>query len=69
MDNTDFWPDATSLANPKIRVTHLGSHAQVTDMHLFNVAVSGGAVFVTLDKKFTAALRAVEKTHVRVLDF
>jgi len=69
LDNTEFWADATSLASPTISVRHLIGHAQVTDMHLFNLAVGGGAVFVTLDKKFTAPLRAAEKRYVRVLDF
>ena len=64
---TTFHPDATSLANPRIRVSQLTGSGQVTDLHLLNVAVDAGAVFVTLDSKITAPLTARERKHVRIL--
>jgi len=68
LPNVRFESDGTSLTDPKVRVTQLSGKGQVTDLHLFNLAVSLGARFVTLDRKFIAPLRSVEQHHVLMLD-
>ena len=67
LPKTLFWSDGASLAEPVVRVTQLQGPRQVTDLHLFNLAVSGGARFVTCDAKFAESLRAVERKHLHVL--
>ncbi|MDR0483592.1 MAG: PIN domain-containing protein [Cellulomonadaceae bacterium] len=69
LENTSFLPDSTSLDSPHIRLTQLQGPKQVTDLHLFNLAVANKARFVTLDTKFEATLRAVERPHVLTLTY
>jgi toxin-antitoxin system PIN domain toxin len=51
-----FLPDDSSLADPRIDLTGLMGHRQVTDLHLVNLAASHGAVLATFDSRLRSAL-------------
>jgi len=63
-----FWPDATSLADQRAVTAHVVGTKQVTDTHLFNLAVANGGILVTFDARLRNSLAAKDREHVRVLD-
>lgn len=63
----DFWPDDTSLVQPKISTKSISGSGQVTDMHLLNLAAERKGLLVTFDEKMLAPLGERERRSVRLL--
>jgi toxin-antitoxin system PIN domain toxin len=61
-----FWPDAMSPANSRFAYAIQGP-AQVTDLHLLDIAVANGGRLVTFDTKLAACLKPAHRRHVLVL--
>lgn len=59
--------DDSSLAAPRIDLTALMGHPQVTDLHLVNLVAGIDAQLVTLDRGIAAALAPADRRHVHVL--
>lgn len=62
-----FVPDDSSLADPKIDLTRLVTHKQITDFHLVNLAAGSGTVLVTLDTAILTYLGNADRRFVELL--
>ena len=63
----DFLPDDASLASPRIALTRLASHRDVTDLHLANLATASGWRLATLDALLPDLLDPADREVVVVL--
>jgi toxin-antitoxin system PIN domain toxin len=64
-----FWPDGIEIASSKhIAWERLGSHAQVTDVHLLALALHRGARLATFDRALVDLAPEGTAEHVLVLD-
>jgi len=61
------WTDDTRDVTDTPFMYALTGHGQVTDLHILAVAASRGAQLVTFDAKIQAALRPMDRSHLRVL--
>lgn len=62
-----FLPDGSSLDAPRIDLSRLQGHRQVTDFHLVNLAARHGAVLATFDTRLVASLAPADRQHVELI--
>ena len=70
MRNDPRWEllvDSSSLAEPVVDLTILSGHQQVTDVHLVNLAASGGFLLATFDAAIPTWLAPKDRRHVCVI--
>ncbi len=60
----EFIADDSTLTTPRIELSGLIGHQQVTDFHLVNLVAMHDAVFVTLDTRLARSLAAKDRRHV-----
>jgi toxin-antitoxin system PIN domain toxin len=63
----EFWPDDTRLLEPVIEFDVLGSHLQVTDVHLVLLAAKREGRLVTFDRGIAKTFPARERDVIEVL--
>jgi toxin-antitoxin system PIN domain toxin len=56
IDGHEFWTDGCRLTDPPFDLDRLGSHRQVTDLHLAALAVEHGGTLATFDRGIKEAL-------------
>ena len=66
-DHWTFWPDTTSLADPRIDTVAMIGGKQITDFHLVNLAAVYDGQLVTFDTRITGALHPRDRHRVHVL--
>jgi len=66
-ERAEFLADTTTLAAPRIDLSALAGHRQVTDLHLANLAASSNAVLVTFDRGLPDALIRADRKHVQLI--
>lgn len=62
-----FLPDDSSLAAAEIDLIGLAAHKQATDIHLVNLAASGGGVLATFDRRISQVLARQDQRYVQVI--
>ncbi|MFD2417871.1 TA system VapC family ribonuclease toxin [Amycolatopsis pigmentata] len=63
----EFWPDDARLLEPPLEFDALGSHLQVTDVHLTLLAAKNKGRLVTFDRGIAKAFPAQERDVIEVL--
>ena len=58
-----FWADQASLGDPRISLTGLVGHKQITAFHLVNLAAAHGGVLATFDTRIVGALAPKDRRH------
>ncbi|MDR0283696.1 MAG: PIN domain-containing protein [Propionibacteriaceae bacterium] len=61
-----FWPDGEQFERSRFAYALQGP-AQVTDLHLLDLAAARGGVLVTFDTRIAAALRPRDRRYLRQL--
>lgn len=56
LDGHQFWADECRLIEPPFALDRLGSHQQVTDVHLAALAARNGGTLATFDRGMTRGL-------------
>lgn len=56
LDGHEFWADESRLVEPPFNVDRLGSHQQVTDIHLAALAAHKAGTLATFDRGITRGL-------------
>lgn len=56
LDGHQFWADECRLIEPPFVLDRLGSHQQVTDVHLAALAARNGGTLATFDRAITRGL-------------
>ncbi|MGL5852423.1 MAG: TA system VapC family ribonuclease toxin [Phycicoccus sp.] len=62
-----FLPDDATFRTPRVGLTGLAGHRQVTDLHLVDLAARHDAVLVTFDRTLSASLLDDDRRHVQVI--
>lgn len=63
----EFWPDDTRLIDPPFAIDRMGTHHQLTDVHLAALAASRKGRLVTFDKGIAKALHPADQSVVELL--
>ena len=62
-----FLPDSTSFATPVLSLANLVTPAQVTDMHLVQIAAASGGALATLDRGIEHLVVEADRHYVLVI--
>lgn len=63
----EFWPDDTRLVDPPFSLDRLGTHRQLTDVHLAALAARRKGKLVTFDRGIPSALHPAERAVVDLI--
>jgi uncharacterized protein len=63
----EFWPDDARLVEPPFSVDRLGTHRQLTDVHLAALAASRKGKLATFDRGIPRALHPAERAMIELL--
>ncbi|MPY80687.1 MAG: type II toxin-antitoxin system VapC family toxin [Actinophytocola sp.] len=63
----EFWPDDTRLVDPPFAIDRVGTHQQLTDVHLTALATRRKGRLVTFDKGISKALHPADQSVVELL--
>ncbi|GAA0899249.1 TA system VapC family ribonuclease toxin [Pseudonocardia zijingensis] len=63
----EFWPDEVRLIDPPFPTDRLGTHKQLTDVHLAALAAVRGGRLVTFDRGVAHALHPADRGVVELL--
>lgn len=63
----EFWPDDVRLIDPPFPTDRLGTHKQLTDVHLAALATARGGRLVTFDRGIGHALHPADRAVVELL--
>ena len=63
----EFWPDDVRLVEPPFPIDRLGTHKQLTDVHLAALAVARKGRLVTFDRGIANALRPADRAVIELL--
>ena len=67
MPGHEFWPDDARLIEPPFPVDRLGTHKQLTDVHLAALATRRKGTLVTFDRGISNALNPSDRTVIELL--
>lgn len=67
MPGHEFWPDGARLVEPPFPVDRLGTHKQLTDIHLAALAARRKGKLVTFDRGISNALSPGDRAIIELL--
>lgn len=67
MPGHEFWPDGARLVEPPFPVDRLGTHKQLTDVHLAALAARRKGKLVTFDRGISNALSPGDRAIIELL--
>jgi toxin-antitoxin system PIN domain toxin len=63
----EFWPDDARLVDPPFAVDRIGTHQQLTDVHLAALATRRKGKLVTFDRGISKALHGADQAVIELL--